>query len=294
MNQLFALNDQLTSLISTVVPSTVMVSGYSSDLATDAQGSGWIYASNLIVTNHHVVEGLVDPFIVQPVGRSPMNGTLVGSDPSNDIALLRVEGLSGPVLPIETQTPVLGELCIAIGSPHSFKESASLGIISGLSRQLRNPDGSVIEEMLQTDASVNPGNSGGPLVNVHGRLVGMNTRGPAETVNFAVPAETIGFVVPELAKHGSILRASIGISISVKQDVDGDEPKQAIVVRKVRDPDSPLKPGDVLVAINDVSIRRRIDVIRALNRDVVDTIATVRIKRAQQHQTVQVTGKRRK
>jgi len=122
----------------------------------------------------------------------------------------------------------------------------------------------------------------------------MNTRGPAETVNFAVPAETIAFVVPELAKHGSILRASIGISISVKQDVDGDEPQQAIVVRKVRDPDSPLKPGDVLVAINDVSIRRRIDVIRALNRDVVDTIATVLIKRDQQQQTVQVTGKRRK
>ena len=292
---LLAFNNQLTGLIQEVLPSTVTITGYSKDLADDSQGSGWIYANDLVVTNHHVVEGLVDPLTVQPVGRGSLEGTVIGCDPDNDIALLRVPGLGGRPLELETTPPQLGELCVAIGSPHYYRESASLGIISGLSRQIRKANGSVIEEMLQTDASVNPGNSGGPLVNIHGRVVGMNTMGPAETVNMAVPAETIAAVVPELEAHGCIVRASLGISISLIQQTTQAGLAQAVAVRKVKTTeDGALQCGDVLLEINGKRISRRIDVMRALGRESVDQRIPVLVERNGQQTTVEVLAMQKK
>ena len=289
-----AINDELTALIGSVLPSTVTIEGYSKDLTEDSQGSGWMYAPELVVTNHHVIEGLADPMTVSPVGQASLMGAVIGSDPENDIAVIRVKGLAGSPLVLEEQTPRLGELCVAIGSPHSYRESASLGIISGLSRQIRLSDGTVIEEMIQTDASVNPGNSGGPLVNIHGRIVGMNTMGPAETVNMAIPAETLAAVIPELVQHGSVLRASIGISISLITHSGSDGVTQAIRVRKVKDIEqSPLLSGDILLEINGRRLARRIDVIRALNRDSVDQRLEVLIERDGASKTVEVLAKAR-
>ena len=289
-----AINDELTALIGSVLPSTVTIEGYSKDLTEDSQGSGWMYAPELVVTNHHVIEGLADPMTVSPVGQASLMGAVIGSDPENDIAVIRVKGLAGSPLVLEEQTPRLGELCVAIGSPHSYRESASLGIISGLSRQIRLSDGTVIEEMIQTDASVNPGNSGGPLVNIHGRIVGMNTMGPAETVNMAIPAETLAAVIPELVQHGSVLRASIGISISLITHSGSDGVTQAIRVRKVKDTEqSPLLSGDILLEINGRRLARRIDVIRALNRDSVDQRLEVLIERDGASKTVEVLAKAR-
>lgn len=288
---LIALNGQLTALIKEVLPSTVTIHGYSKDLSEDSQGSGWIYGPNLVVTNHHVIEGLADPITVRPVGRGPLTGIVIGSDPGNDIALLRVDGLQGTPLLLEEVTPQLGELCVAIGTPHSYRESASLGIISGLSRQIRNSDGSVIEEMIQTDASVNPGNSGGPLVNIHGRVLGINTMGPAETVNMAVPAETIAHVVPELLEHGAVLRSSIGISIAVMQLEGENGIRQIVTVRKIKEPaNQALESGDVLLEINGNPVRRRIDVIRALSRDTIGKTIPVVIERDGEKKIVNVSA----
>lgn len=285
-------NQELTALIRGVLPSTVTISGFSRDLSTDSQGSGWIYSQELVVTNHHVVEGLADPLIVQPVGASPLEGTVVGCDPDNDIALLRVPGLRGTPLELEPIIPQLGELSIAIGSPNSYRESASLGIISGLSRQIRRPDGGVIEEMIQTDASVIPGNSGGPLINIDGRVLGMNTLGPAETVNMAVPAETIAHIVPELEAHGAILRASIGITITLTQFQSNDGMRQAVAVKKVRNPEEvPLKSGDLLIEINGRAVTRRIDMIRALNRDIAEQRIPMVIERDGTRKTIEVLAR---
>lgn len=289
---LHAFNQELTALIRELLPSTVTIYGFSKDLSTDSQGSGWIYGKELVVTNYHVVEGLADPLTVQPVGRGPLEGTVIGRDPENDVALLRVPGLTGNALELESTPPQLGELSIAIGSPNSYRESASLGIISGLSRQIRRPDGSVIEEMIQTDASVIPGNSGGPLINIKGRVLGMNTLGPAETVNMAVPAETLQAVVPELEAHGCIIRASIGISISLVQHLSETGIRHAVTVKKVKkSEDIPLESGDILIEINGRSVTRRIDLIRALNREMVDQQVSLLIERNGQRQTVQVLAK---
>ncbi len=289
---LHAFSQQLTSLIREVLPSTVTIHGFSKDLSTDSQGSGWIYAEDLVVTNFHVVEGLADPITVQPGGRGPLEGMVVGCDPENDIALVRVPGLNGKALELEPIPPQLGELCIAIGSPNSYRESASMGIISGLSRQIRRDDGGVIEEMIQTDASVIPGNSGGPLINIDGRVLGMNTLGPAETVNMAVPAETILAVVPELADHGRVLRASIGISISLVQLSGDTGVRQVVVVKKVKKAEEvPLESGDILIEINGCRVTRRIDLMRALNRDSVDRHVPLLIERNGEVKTVQVLAK---
>lgn len=290
---LHTFNQELISLIRAVLPSTVTISGFSKDLSTDSQGSGWIYANELVVTNHHVIEGLADPLIVQPVGAGTLEGMVIGCDPENDIALLRVPGLTGQPLELENNPPQLGELSVAIGSPHSYRESASLGIISGISRQIRKANGSVIEEMIQTDASVIPGNSGGPLVNIEGRVLGMNTLGPAETVNMAVPAETIAHVVPELEIHGAILRSSIGVTISLTMIHSEDlKIRQAIAVKKVKNEDEvPLKIGDLLLEINGQSVSRRIDLIRALNRETIDQNITILIERNGEKQVLVALAK---
>jgi S1-C subfamily serine protease len=247
-----------------------------------------------VVTNHHVIKGLANPMTVSPVGRAPMQGEVIGSDSENDIAVIRVQGLDGPSLELESTPPKLGEICVAIGSPHSYRESASMGIISGLSRQIRKAGGGVIEEMIQTDASVNPGNSGGPLVNIHGHIVGMNTLGPSETVNLAVPAETLAAVVPELVTHGSVLRASIGISITVIDQLRHGCRQQLISVSKVKDTkDSLLEEGDLLLEINGRRLERRIDVIRALGRETVDQRVVVLIERNGQTKTVELVAKAR-
>lgn len=286
------LNDELTDLIRRVLPSTVTVEGYSKDLSENSQGSGWVYGTGLVVTNHHVIDGMANPVTVSPVGRGGLKGDVIGSDPENDVAVIRVEGLDSQPLQLEPEPPRLGELCVAIGSPHSYRESASFGIISGLSRQIRKSNGTVIEEMIQTDASVNPGNSGGPLVNIHGRIIGMNTMGPAETVNMAVPAETIGAVVPELVSHGSVLRASLGISIAEINDENSQQ--RAISVRKVKDEEkSPLKSGDILLKINGKEMSRRIDVIRALGRETVDQRVVILIARNGESMSVEVLAKAR-
>ncbi len=274
------LNEELVALIATALPSTVTIKGFSKDLSEDSQGSGWIYEPDLVVTNHHVIEGMEDPLTIHPVGRASLQGKVIGKDPDNDVALLRVDGLDGRPLKLQTERPSLGELCVAIGSPLSYRESASFGIVSGLSRQIRNSNGTVIEEMIQTDAPVNHGNSGGPLINMNGEVIGMNTLGPRETVNMAVPSETIAAIVPELERYGGILRASLGISIAIAERTRGKICEQMVVVKKVRNAnENPLQPGDLIQSINGREIRRRIDVIRALNRDVIGKKLNVEVER---------------
>jgi S1-C subfamily serine protease len=154
-----------------------------------------------------------------------------------------------------------------------------MGIISGISRQSKHPDGHMIEEMLQTDASVNPGNSGGPLIDSRGFLLGVNTLGMGETVNFAVSADTVLYIVPELIEHGNIERGSLGISVSASWVESGNESREMIQVRSVSSHDSPLRPGDCFVSIDSIVIEKRVDIQRALNRKSVGRSIDVELLR---------------
>lgn len=278
---LIALSQEFSQVVAKSLVSTVTVYGDSANLSSGGSGSGWVYDRyGHIVTNYHVVKGLANPIKVKPAGQPHLIGKLIGVDPATDLAVLSVPLTDLPALNLRQDPAVLGEICIAIGSPLGLRESASLGMISGLSRQSKHPDGFTIEEMLQTDASVNPGNSGGPLIDVQGQLLGVNTLGMGETVNFAIPAETIAFIVPELIEHGNVKRASLGISVAAKWTTVNGSDEELIEVKSIREHQLGLKEGDLLLSIDSRKIRRRVDVQRALGRNSIGRSLAVEVLRS--------------
>jgi S1-C subfamily serine protease len=266
------------------------------DLTEGSSGSGWVYdTAGHVVTNHHVVNGMGSKILIKPAGRPELVGTLRGTDPDSDLAVLAVPGLDADPLMIRQQPAVLGELCVALGSPFGLRESASLGMVSGLGRQLPKESGWTIEEVIQTDASINPGNSGGPLVDVAGLVLGVNTakRGDAENIGFALPAEVVRDVVPELIKFGAVQRASIGVSIATDWEHRDGADRPVISVRRVTRADSPFEAGDVLLRIGDVPIRRRYDVRKALGRRSLGRSLIAQVERGGTVIDLLVTGQSR-
>lgn len=274
-------NDELTALVANVLKATVAITGQQLDPSHESIGSGWAYLKpGFIVTNHHVVNGLVEPIQIKPLGMPIMPCQVIGVDPENDLALLFARELNVPTLDLSSSEPCIGQLCFAIGCPLGLHETATMGIVSGIARQTMHPDGFAIEEMLQTDASINPGNSGGPLVDIDGVVIGVNTLGKGETVNFAVPAETVHRSISEIAEFGNIRRAALGISIA-HQTVPTDLGVQSfVVVRDVHRENSPLQPGDIFVSIHGVEINRRLDVQRALDRKCINNPIEIDIIRS--------------
>jgi len=181
------------------------------------QGSGFV-VDDRIVTNHHVVD--VGPDVtVQFSNREWADATVIGSDPHSDIAVLSVDddvSLPDPLTFVDQPAPV-GEEVVAIGSPFDLSDSLSQGIISGRNRSIPGPGPFLVPDTIQTDVALNPGNSGGPIVDRAGRVVGIVIANQGETVGFAISAELAKRVVPELREHGSYDHAHLGISM---QEVD--------------------------------------------------------------------------
>jgi S1-C subfamily serine protease len=278
---LASLSQEISQIVAKSLASTVTVYGESANLSIGGSGSGWVFDKDgHIVTNYHVVKELDNPIKVKPAGKPHLIGKLVGIDPETDLAVLSVPFTDLPALSLRQDQAILGEICIAIGSPLGLRESASLGIISGLARQSKHPDGYIIEEMLQTDSSVNPGNSGGPLIDVQGQLLGVNTLGMGETVNFAIPAETVALIVPELIEYGNVKRASLGISVAAKWTNVNGRDEELVEVRSIREQQLGLKEGDLLLSIDSRKIRRRVDVQRTLNRNSIGRRLPVEVLRS--------------
>jgi serine protease Do len=275
------LSGELSQLVMQVRSSTVVISGAGVALG-GSSGSGWVYDDKgHVVTNHHVVEPYTGRIRVKPAGKPEMIGELVGSDPGNDLAVIRIEGLEAAPLPIREGPAMLGELCVALGAPLGLHESASLGIVSGLARQLPQEGRRPIEEVIQTDASINPGNSGGPLVDAGGFLLGVNTaiRAQSQGLGFAVSGEVVRDVVPELIRFGAVNRSSIGVSIATRWiHVEGTD-RNVISVQRVARADSPFKADDVLLQIERTPVTRRYDVIKALHRDTVGRPLRILVER---------------
>jgi S1-C subfamily serine protease len=177
-------------------------------------GSGFVVAPDgFIVTNHHVVEQASTVTAVFTDGRE-LAARVVGTDPATDLALLRVA--EGGLVPVEigpSEHLRVGQLVIAIGNPLGFQSTVSTGVVSALGRSLRGQSGRLIENIIQTDVALNPGNSGGPLVDSRGRVVGVNTAmiRMAQGLCFAIPSATMTWVVSELVAHGRVQRAVLGI-----------------------------------------------------------------------------------
>ena len=172
-----------------------------------------------ILTNNHVIETAQRIDVTLAGGRS-FPGRLVGTDPLNDIAVLKIEAdpsLLQPVRLVDSDSVVVGQRVFAIGNPFGLKRTLSTGIVASMDRALEVSGDWVISEVIQIDASINPGSSGGPLLDARGRLIGMNTAIAAETrqsagIGFAIPTRLIVRTVPELIEHGRVVRGVIGIA----------------------------------------------------------------------------------
>lgn len=280
--RLMQFSDELVGLVDMVRTSTVTISGMNVALSNGSMGSGWVFDQHgHIVTNHHVVDGLARDVKVQFAGRKAVSARVIGTDPESDLAVLACDDAVQlpPPLPMRLLPARLGELCFAVGSPLRFRESVSWGMVSGLSRQLPTDYG-YIEESIQTDAAINPGNSGGPLVDCMGKVIGVNVAklGKADNIGFAIAAEIVADIVPDIIAHGSVQRGTFGISIGETWAEDGSE-QQVISVRRIRDSKTPFQLDDVILAINDLPIRRRYDVRKVLYRDSIGMSLRVAVRR---------------
>jgi S1-C subfamily serine protease len=259
-----AYSEAVSHAVASVYPAVVHIE-VQGNQAPSGSGSGFfISPDGYILTNSHVVHGAKGLTVFLSDGRKLL-ADLVGDDPDTDLAVIRVSADELAYLRLADSATVRpGQIAIAIGSPMGFQQTVTAGIVSGLGRSLRGGSGRLIDNVIQTDAALNPGNSGGPLVNTRGEVIGVNTAiiRPAQGICFAIASDTARWVVGLLIKEGRIRRSFIGVA---GQTVP--------LIRKVAryhhldlatgvlvagmDPASPairagLLEGDILVALDDV------------------------------------------
>ena len=271
-------------------------------------GSGVILAPDgLILTNSHVA-GAASRIEVTTADGQDLHARLVGDDPDTDLALIRID--EPATLPSarlgDSKRLKRGQLVIAIGNPLGFESTVATGVVSALGRSLRSRNGRLIDDVIQTDAALNPGNSGGPLVSSRGEVVGINTAVimGAQGICFAVAANTASFVLGELVRHGRVRRAFIGIAAQqtaippLRRRAAGLAQDRAVMISTV-EPDSAaalagLRPGDIIVALDGVTIAGADDLVRALTGDKIDRSVAFEVLRGIERLTVAAVPRERR
>ena len=244
-------------------------------------GSGIVISPDgLVLTNSHVV-GSSKEIRLRDVEGHVGDAQVLGVDPDTDLALLRANGVRHlPYAALgNSKTLRRGQLVIAIGNPLGFESTVTAGVVSALGRSIRSVSGRTIEDVIQTDAALNPGNSGGPLVSSNAEVIGINTAiiNGAQGICFAVASNTAQFVLSEIIRHGYVRRAYIGVAgqtapVPRRHAVlAGVENKMGALLMQI-EPDGPaakagLLPGDVVIRLDGVEINGVDDLIRVLDRD---------------------------
>jgi S1-C subfamily serine protease len=264
-------------------------------------GSGFIWdeAGN-IVTNFHVVES-ADRFKVTLADQSTWDAEPIGAAPDRDIAVLRINAPANrlrPVLMGTSRDLEVGQKAFAIGNPFGLDQTLTTGVISGLGRQIKARTGRTIDSVIQTDAAVNPGNSGGPLLDSRGRLIGVNTAifspsGASAGIGFAIPVDTVQRVVPEILRHGSVVRPSIDVQLFpdsltrrlgikgvliARVQRDGAAAKAGLRSTR-RDNFGDVQWGDLIVAVDGVTVETEEDLLAALEKHSIGDMAKLSIIR---------------
>jgi S1-C subfamily serine protease len=300
-------------VVDRVGPAVVRLAVRNGDPARPGQsrggsGSGVIVAPDgLILTNSHVA-GAASRIEVTTADGQDLHARLVGDDPDTDLALIRID--EPATLPSarlgDSKRLKRGQLVIAIGNPLGFESTVTTGVVSALGRSLRSRNGRLIDDVIQTDAALNPGNSGGPLVSSRGEVVGINTAVimGAQGICFAVAANTASFVLGELVRHGRVRRAFIGIAAQqtaippLRRRAAGLAQARAVMISTV-EPDSAaeragLRPGDIIVALDGVTIAGADDLVRALTGDKIGRSVAFDVLRGTERLTVAAVPRERR
>jgi len=266
-------------------------------------GSGFVFTPDgFVLTNSHVVHGATRVEAAFPDGRR-MRAELVGDDPATDLAVLRVPPVSLTVAELgDSATLRVGQLVVAIGNPLGFQSTVTAGVVSALGRSFRSVGGRLIDDVIQTDAALNPGNSGGPLVDARGRVVGVNTAVilPAQGICFAVGINTAKVVTGQLIRHGKIRRGRIGVAgqtvplLRLAQRALGIDAKSGVLVTGV-EPDSPaaragLASGDTIVEYEGSAVTGIDDLHRLLTGDRIGVATSVVVLRGAERLQLPITS----
>jgi S1-C subfamily serine protease len=264
-------------------------------------GSGFLFTPDgLILTNSHVVHEANKLDVTLNDGRR-LSASIVGDDPSTDLAVIRISAEDLVAAPLGDSAKIrVGQLAVAIGNPYGFQYSVTAGVVSALGRSLRSASGRLIDNVIQTDAALNPGNSGGPLLNSLGEVIGVNTAVilPAQGICFAVAINTAKFVAGQLIKHGRIRRAYLGVggqTVEIPRAVvraQQLENETGVLVISV-EPNSPAEKaavleGDVIVALDGTSVRSVDDLHRLLTDARIDSRCEITLLRRSQKINVNV------
>jgi len=267
-------------------------------------GSGVVVAPDgLVLTNSHVVNRTARTTVTLPDGRS-RRGDVVGDDPDTDLAVLRMAVHDGESVPWarfgDSRTLRVGQIAIAIGNPFGFHHSVTAGVVSALGRSLRGRSGRLMDDVIQTDAALNPGNSGGPLVTTLGEVIGINTAMilPAQGLCFAIASNTARFVAGRLIRDGKIRRSYIGVAgqnVPVPRAVARAHQlaiTSAVLIASV-EANSPaavagLSKGDLILGFNGQPITGIDDLHRRLTEDHIGTPVPLMVLRGVERRYVTV------
>ncbi len=261
-------------------------------------GSGMIYDSNgLILTNAHVVKGADTVTVTLSDGRVFPKARVVGRDERTDIAVVKIDATNLPTVKLGDSDKVRsGEWAIAVGNPFGLDHTLTVGVISAINRngnQLRLGGEDTRTDYLQTDASINPGNSGGPLLDIYGRVIGINNAiysesGGNQGIGFAIPINTARFVSEQLAKNGKVRRGYLGVSIQDAKKVSAafglPANTEGVLVAAITDPNTPgakagLKAGDVIIEFNGQKVTESGELQKAVGNSPVGSQVTLTVLR---------------